>query len=310
MYMKKIILVLAVLVFAVPTLAAITVTAVPVQVQIKDYNGNNIWVDTDEVAINWVSDPNVESRARAFALDITTSKKAGDTGADPNIESVGSFNSNYYIYPGSIVINDVNGAVTSWGTPIAAGGAGTTAMTIEMGSLYATNDIQIPARRNPPPASGTLLKFKVKDNCHVQVRPNALRGGVVRENGQPGSTFVDANSNMYTRDDLATWRTVGRPKCWAHGIVPRQCHGDADGRSQSKSYYVYSWDTEVFRAAYGLALPYAVPTIVTGGGDTVKKICADFDHLSQSKSYRVYSNDTAIFRAGYGIQNKPDPNCL
>jgi hypothetical protein len=54
------------------------------------------------------------SRVRAFGLDIRVS--AGI------ITSIGNLNPDYYIYPGSIIIDEY-GEVVDWGTPVACGWA-------------------------------------------------------------------------------------------------------------------------------------------------------------------------------------------
>lgn len=114
-------------------------------------------------------------RVRGFGLDIRVSHGV--------VTSVGNLSSDYWIYPGSIVIR--GDEVVDFGTPVAdpnfpgtLGGLGTDGITIEMGSLYDPDD---PVHNTPPPFSGVLLTFTVSAGCDVTITENAIRGGVVLE---------------------------------------------------------------------------------------------------------------------------------
>lgn len=111
-------------------------------------------------------------RVRGFGLDIHVSSGV--------FTSVGNISSYYWVYPGSIHIDEY-GEVVDFGSPVASpempgtlDGLGTSGMTIEMGSLYM-------GEANAPPTTGVLLTFTVSATCNVTVTENALRGGVVLE---------------------------------------------------------------------------------------------------------------------------------
>lgn len=149
---------------------------------------------------------------RAFGLDISV-----DSGA--TIESVGSFDPNYYVSPGTYSYNSGTGEVV-WGNPIADGGATTSAMTIEMGSLYADNDPC--GHTTPPNTSGILLVFDVNcqgaPDCNVTIEGNAARGNVV-----PETVVADVN---YTGCKAVCTVGWAYPACWDW---LGQCHGDGNG---------------------------------------------------------------------------------
>ena len=166
--MKKVVLALIVSMLAVPALAGVTVDC--------DIT------DTNLVTVTYVAgDANLP---RAFGLDII---------ADANITMVDINDSDYYIYPGSIDVND-DGTVDDYGTPVAILDANT--MTIEMGSLYASND---PDHNTAPPASGWVIKFRVNSaSPSVDLQENVDRGGVVMEDVDynfPGGYVVCATAN-------------------------------------------------------------------------------------------------------------------
>jgi len=111
---------------------------------------------------------------RAFALDVEVSSGI--------ITLIGNLSAHYWIYPGSIIIDEF-GEVVDLGSPVAQpedypgdtlGGLGTSGMTLEMGSLYV-------GEANAPPANGVLCTFIVSAECNVNVSENGIRGGVVLE---------------------------------------------------------------------------------------------------------------------------------
>ena len=166
--MKRIVLVLAVLIFTAPVLAGVQITCVKLS--------NTVTIGYDCSGMGKL--------VRAFALDITVDGGTIVQG------SVGGFSADYYIYPGSIVINETTGEVTDYGSPVASQadypdgtlpGPGTNGMTIEMGSLYATNDVEHPTA---PPDVGNLLSFDVTGGT-VTIAENVRRGGVVMEDLSP-----------------------------------------------------------------------------------------------------------------------------
>jgi len=299
--MKKIIFFSVVLFLLVaPAWAEVTITTTVQQVQVKDpVTGLPIMVDTDAAIIGWSSSD--ANRVRAFALDITLDKPAGDAAANPVIKSVTVLNAKYWVYPGQITI--VDGNVTDYGTPVGdpcvypgtLPGLDSNGVTVELGSLYVGGP-------NAPPTAGNLLKIVVNDNCVIKVAPNEIRGGVVMEDGSSGTIWpADKPLNLYTRADKAVWRAVGRPKCWCRGINARQCHGDADGLSQQKqNYWVFTNDLTILQGAWQIA----------GGPLTTPGICADYDHLPQQKAnFRVFTNDLTILQQNWQKANLPDCNC-
>jgi hypothetical protein len=110
-------------------------------------------------------------RIRAFAFNIRVSSG--------RITSIGNFSSHYQVCPGSIEINPW-GEVVDWGTPVAGGlcaigGLGRTAMTIEMGSLYAPVG---PGSPNAPPPTGVLFTFTISEACNITVEANVCMAGI------------------------------------------------------------------------------------------------------------------------------------
>lgn len=155
--MKKMILLLAIMLMASPALAAVNIT-------VTDAGDNSGWAtiayaegETDFV--------------RAFALDITAT--------DANIVEIDSVSADYWVFPGTIDIND-EGLVEDQGSPVAPssypgtlGGLDTNGITIEMGALFE-------AGVEPEPgATGTLLRIRVDKTSEVCVAENSIRGGVV-----------------------------------------------------------------------------------------------------------------------------------
>ncbi len=143
-----------------------------------------IWVeqvgDTNEVTVNY--DMNgVAGEIRAFGLDITV-----DSGAI--VYDACEFEPNYWVYPGSIDINE-EGGIDDVGSPIADGnefpgtqpGLDSNGVTIEMGSLY--------VGANSPPSSGVLLSIFIDsaNDCNVVPAGNAARTG--SESPSPGIVF-------------------------------------------------------------------------------------------------------------------------
>jgi hypothetical protein len=225
--MKKLMLVLAVVLMAVPAMAAVTITA-------SD-------AGSCTAAINYTS---TGTLPRAFALDITVNNGAVITGVD--VAGAQPFN----IYMGTIVI-DATGVVTNPGTPVAPagvggalGGIGTSGITIEMGSLYDKNATPVVGK---PAASGLLIKVTVDKSCHVSLASNVARGNVVLEDATVvAPTLVGADitcqtqickgdfdgDGFVTTDDLALMISSLRPYApdYAYECAnPANCPGDFDG---------------------------------------------------------------------------------
>ena len=168
--MKKMILV-ALLLLVAPAMAAVDLSCD---------------VDANTLTISYDASGEVEL-VRAFALDIEITGGA-------TIEGVVSANADFYIYPGTIVI-DANGDVTDVGSPVAPandpgalGALGGSAITIEMGSLYEEGDANL-----TPLAADDLIVLELGNlaNGSVEVSTNETRARIVLED----STVVDANAS-------------------------------------------------------------------------------------------------------------------
>jgi hypothetical protein len=157
--MKRIVLALIVSMLAVPALAGVTVDCAI--------------TDTNLVTVTYAMTGGDANLPRAFGLDIIAD---ANISMDTMLPSADINNSDYYIFPGSIDVND-DGTIDGWGSPVAELDANT--MIIEMGSLYADDDLD---HNTPPPSSGWLIKFRVASGSpSVDIRENVDRGGVVME---------------------------------------------------------------------------------------------------------------------------------
>lgn len=279
--MRKIILLIAVLLMAVPAMA----TNVDITCEVGG-------ADNNEVTVSYETD---DTLIRAFGLTITLT--------DPcvAITKVDVCDVNYRIYPGQIVIED--GEVIDYNTPYPPDDLGDANLAIEMGSLY-TMDANYSGDPNAgydmqPGSSGVLLKFYVDDpNGCFDVNEDPLSGGVVLEDPCEAAV-VTSEGGCFEQDCIASthlggqgytdWVSFGKPACWCY---EHQCRGDADGVKQLV-FWVYSNDLTILKSAY--ALPGTPP----GNG-----ICADIDHQKQLV-FRVYSNDLAILKTYYALPSVP-----
>ncbi len=227
--MKKLSLVLAVVLLAVPAWATVKVTAT--------HLGEGV-VSIDYEIVG--QEPNL---VRAFALDIVAT--------DANIIEINNFtpgddNGGYGVYPASFdayIQVDGDGNVVTWDvagyTPLAdpcdhpgtQQGLGTNGVTVEMGSLY-------PEGGNAPGTFGQLCTVKVDGDCEVCISLNEARGEVVMENALPPDGGTDLSEACATvtlitdcfdsgHPDYDEWVAVGKPECWCYKY---QCYGDADGK--------------------------------------------------------------------------------
>lgn len=278
---KWIIGIVAVLLFVTPAMAVV-ITAEP----------NVVNPCKIEVKYDATSDPNI----RAFALDLEVNE------CNCVFLRVEDWNEDYWVYPGSIYV--VDGEVNEVGTPDANGtdfplpgtlpGLGTQGMTIEMGSLYASND---PCNPNPPAKTGTLFSFVVDMDCIVTISENDARGGIVQEDANSATSnlpiihpVVDCNTCGVEEEcfdgghpDYEEWKNVvGMPECWCYKY---QCYGDADGKQNGSIFTGFSrvreedlgvlisgWKTE----------DYVDP-------ETHPWICADFDRTLNGSIFTGYS---------------------
>jgi hypothetical protein len=240
---------------------------------------------------------------RAFALDIVVSDGA------KIIDINDSVNTDYHLYPGSIVIS--NGVVTSYGTAKADPnifadtlGLEPNSMTIEMGSAYSpATGFTSP---NAPATSGILFTFTVDAGCFVYISENAARGGIVMEDGSSPASNLPCVCPWWpppcmkpTHPDYQTWVELGMPDCWCYA---HHCQGDADGRQQFGQYWVFTDDLNIFKANFAK----------TAGQMTADGICCDIDHKEQFGQYRVFTDDLDIFKVNFAkteAQMTPPGEC-
>ena len=254
--MKKMILLLAVMLMTAPAMAAVTITVTD---------------DGDGWAVISYDATTETDFVRAFALDITASN-------DVNIVAYDSADANYWVYPGTIDINDAGG-VNDVGTPIAPngspgalGGLGTNGITIEMGALFEAGV------DDPPAAEGVLLRIQLDpaataDAADVCVVGNAMRGNIVMK---------DASSQAI---DPAACQVVvvgggTPPTCW--DIT--ECAGQPSGDSTCDGSINFG-DLFALKAAFGS----------TKAGGPPYNCCADFN---QDES--INFGDLFILKAGFG----------
>lgn len=228
--MKNVMFVLALLVLAVPVWAATDVVITCEQIAAGE----------PEVAIGYIKTG--DGHVRAFALNIVVTAQVGT----PLILDVNCVNADYYIYPGSIQI-DENGNVTDDGDcacdagqyPIDTlpGPPASNGVTIEMGSLYDdVPPLDDPCHQTPPSDGGTLLILTVDSDSCITVTENILRGGVVLEDPQATVTLdlpegddccVTGLACFPSADPMyANWVTVGKPGSWC---CDYQALGDTNG---------------------------------------------------------------------------------
>jgi hypothetical protein len=232
---------------------------------------------------------------RAFALDLSLVADTNDANLAPY-----DFNPDFYVAPGTFAYDDIAEEVTSWGDPLAD--VSPNSMTIEMGSLYATND---PCHPDPPATSGVLFRVKVQDSSGdgevcIHLEENAARAGadsngVVLEDLEYSPRVVNLVDGCLelgpgecypnTLADYQEWLDAGSPTCWCHtsngGITDYQCYGDAAGESYYGLWRVYQPDVDVLAAAWK-----------TGPGDDDWNACADVAHDDYyGLGWRVYQSD-------------------
>jgi hypothetical protein len=121
-------------------------------------------------------DVNSSLEVTGFALDISVDGGAVITGAS-------NFKSDYWVYPGSIDVNQTTEQIDDYGSAVCDGnlpgtldGIGTSGMTVEMLALYV-------GQANAPANSGTLFQFTVDKACTVTITENFVRDGVVMRDG-------------------------------------------------------------------------------------------------------------------------------
>jgi hypothetical protein len=289
--MRKVSLILAVLLFAVPAWAEVLITC-----------------EVEDGVVTVSYDASSESKkVRAFALDITV-----DTGVITDVDANVAYDPNYGIYPGSIII--VDGEVTDKGSAVAdpcdhpdtQPGSGTSGITVEMGALH-----DPPDDANGPPSSGVLLQFTISEPACVTIVENDTRGGVVMTDpnldpdvNSPGCCWeqldclIGGNADFPpgSGSEYAAWVQWGKPNCWCYC---RQCRGDADG-FKTGPFWVAIPDLNLLAA--GFSKTDAILATIPNG------ICADFDH-KKTGPFRVAIPDLNILAAYFSKVAAQVPPC-
>lgn len=227
--MKKVCLALLVLALTIPTMGAVNITLTRVG-------------DTNQLVLGYTTDLEV----RAFAFDVTVTDAALLTST---ITRVGGADANYYVTPTNVGFTTIGGVLRPWPYNSPAVDANASKFTVEMGSLYASND-PCSAHKFPPPLTGNLVTFyvdKAKRGADNKITvtvtaANAKRGKVVMKG--PPVTSVDpvlpaavelifdcmlpgetVGGNLITPQMYADWIMIGKPNSWCH---PGHYLGDAN----------------------------------------------------------------------------------
>jgi len=293
--MRRILLIVAMLLFVAPAMAVVTVTATQQAAS----------VGCDQVVISYICDANEE--VRAFALDINVSSGL-------IIEDITGFQTgtgaHYGIFPGKFR-DFIDPADPNWSDPNynpvapdadpdSGNGLGSTYIAIEMGALYAAgggpgtsgNLCTLIVKASTLPASGTLTMYT-----------NDLRGGVVDADAKaivPPALVLTGTAIVfpdcypcYTGYTVGygNWYSVGKPSCWCGSNTspawPYQCDGDADNTTGGgfSKYRVYTADATL------LSNNWKAKNTTPGWNP-----CADFDHLPGGgfSKYRVYTGDATV----------------
>lgn len=293
--MKKLIVILAlVAVVGTPAMAAVTVSCAQVGT-------------TNQVTVSYsgasITDSN--QAVRAFALDISVNSGLTITG-------VSCTDANYSTYPGSIQIT--GGSVTNSGScdcnssdypGVTQPGLGTSAVTIEMGSLY--------SGATKPAVSGviaTLTLSACSDGAVVSIAGNAARGGVVFENPDSangvtltGATLACASPECLKNTigaEYTKWEYYDKPDCWCY---KKNCSGDADGAKTFLKPVMIS-DLNIWKGAYNQSKTVVKALVVNG----FPGICADFDRADTFLK-PVMISDLNIWKDYYNDSDGTVPYC-
>mgnify|MGYP001576604444 CR=1 FL=1 len=186
--MKKLLLVVAMLLIASPVMATVSVTA-------TDKGAGVV-----EVRYNC----SANERVRSFALDISVNSGLTiDSISDFNVGESNSVKKGYGIFPGTFA-DWINPASPNWanpnytpvapvGDPNAQTGLGTSAITVEMGSLFVGD-------ANRPPSSGLLFKLGINPHGagsgNLSIVLNNTRVGVVLEDTNIVASPVLTGTNV------------------------------------------------------------------------------------------------------------------
>ena len=208
------------------------------------------------------------------------------------------------------------GAGTPIANPLAAGEVGiSNSIAISVGALNGA------ATAGATGSASVVITVTVDTaDTTIEVQENALRGGIVLTDGTGEdissgvagvvSGTITVSSSCWTGDAASTLEfdavaaAGALNDCWCISNNPRQCHGDAEGTAEGKSFYwVSTLDLGVLLGAWN----EDIATLVAGGP---ADICADFDHQPEGKSlYRVSTIDLGILLANWNLANLPAPDC-
>jgi len=250
--MRRILLIVAMLLLPVTSAMAVQV-AITADVNAATHLHDGVKHKT--VTIGYTATVDV----RAFALDINVDNgcNIGDSNltgykTGESIEPAQGGTKGYGIFPGRFR-DSINPTTPNWSepnysplTPLNSPGAlntglGLPKIVVELGTLYKGDP-------NKPALSGNLFTFDVnsegKSDCNMTVAVNALRGGIVDNNGVAITdtnlpftkkvTFdcfyegkVDGKGHVVTAAEVAMWNSplVNKVACWCYQCHPR---GDVD----------------------------------------------------------------------------------
>jgi len=162
---------------------------------------------------------------------------------------------------------------------------------------------------NDPCMAGQIVLQAAPNGATGTLDLNALRGGVIDENGDTMTviglpltlTFGGGELDCYQeagRDithpaEYADWLAFGSPECWCY---VRQCHGDADGTSTGTAFLGYQFvsvpDLDTLAAGYLVKEPKVGktwPGILSITGPTgTPGICADFKRNATGTAFLGY----------------------
>jgi len=270
---RRILLIVAALLFAAPAFATVDVNA--------------LQNDPNKKVVSIVYNCTAGEDVRAFALDVSVDNSTTITGISSFFSGEGA---GYGIFPGSFRDN-IDAADPNWvdpaytpvaptGDPGAQAGLGTSAVTIELGSLYVAP--------NAPPASGTLCKLALStasSDCNMTLTANATRGNIVLEDATEAADNLPLVRKLlfdcYTGTDIAGWTTMGKPACWCASY---HCYGDADLKTSGApfNYRIFTGDMGKITSNWKRKIT-----------DTALDPCADVDHKSSGApfNYRVFTGD-------------------
>jgi hypothetical protein len=290
--MKKLCFVLTALLLAVPAAYAADVT-----ISCTD--------DGDEVTVSYTASADA-NKPRAFGLNIELNN--GET-----ITSLTLLDPNYWVYPGTIDINE-SGVIENDGNgigqqddaayPDTLYGLDSNGITIEIGSLHSPPEYDSP---NAPDLSSDILKFTVSGDCNVAISGNAARGNVVLydttaadvDYGSGCTVTIGAAS---CRDQFTTTEQALFDRYSANGKDPNswcwqyQCYGDATNDEET----IFATGTfRVYQQDLGLLISSWQDTPETGADPR-----ADFTHSEEtiflSGTFSVYQQDLSILINRWG----------